>query len=110
MGEDGDEAVAAAGHVGNVAGIPLAIPERSAQAGDLNAERRLADGQAWPDPGHNLVFGHHLVRMLDQDLQDVECAAAERDRVSFLSRSLSAMDRRNGPNEITSRRTAVCKP
>ena len=66
------EAVAAAGNVGNVA-----LAQRLAQRGYVNAQGRFIHEDALPDTANQLRFGDQLAPALDKSNQNVERAAAE---------------------------------
>ena len=73
----GDEPVAAAGDGPDQ---PTIAAQRLAQGRDVHLKGVLLDYRTRPDAAHDLVLGHELALRLDQQLEDVEGAAADGDR------------------------------
>ena len=78
-----DKAVAAARNVGDVARARAVIAERFAQRRDMDPQRALVDDRVGPGTGDELLFWERLARAFDQRDQNVECAAAEAQRLPF---------------------------
>ena len=76
-GDGGDEAVASAGDVRDVAPARVAVAERPAKRGDVNSEARFLDEGVGPDARKQLLLADHLTGPLHESKQDVARAAAE---------------------------------
>ena len=68
----------------------------------MEPEAAIIDHDILPDARHQVLLGDNLARASDQNEQNVEGAATQLEIRRMFSRSLSATDKRNGPNEITS--------
>ena len=86
----------------DVAGATLAVPQRLAQGGDLNAQAALLDGDVGPDDGHQFALADGLVRAGNEGYQVSRARApTTMGAPSFWSRRRLG-SRLNGPNETTS--------
>jgi hypothetical protein len=84
-----DEAVTAAGNIGDVAGAGLAVAQRLAERADVHLEIGLLDERARPDAREEILLADNLVGALDQRDQDVERPAAEpKGRVALQQHAL----------------------
>src|SRR5579859_854724 len=73
----GDEAISAAGDVGDVGGAWVGFGKSLAQDADLDAKRRRLDVESAPDAGEQLVGAHHIALPLEQAQEDVHRPTAE---------------------------------
>jgi hypothetical protein len=76
-----DEAVAAAGNIGDVSGAVPSVAQRLAKAGDVHTQVCLLDDEVGPDECDEVPPGYDLSGTLDQRNEDVERPAADGDRL-----------------------------
>jgi hypothetical protein len=57
---------------GQISRVPLSIPKRLAKGSNVNAEGSFADIYVRPDPFEQLVLGHDLICVLNQNDENIE--------------------------------------
>src|SRR5712664_2219380 len=77
------ETIALPRECGQIPGSGLTIAKCLAKGGDMDAEATLVDRDTRPDPRHQIVLADNLARLLDQNDQDIERAAANMKRDTF---------------------------
>src|SRR5262249_30996463 len=90
----------------------LAVPQRLAESGDVNAKRALHDHAVRPHGGHQVGFAEDISGVADERDQDVEGAATELHRHTVaLQQSLRSKypegTERGGLTELPHLRSAV---
>ncbi len=84
LGERGDEAIAAPGHVDDVAGGFAGIAQHLAQRRDVEAQAALVDIDVGPDALDQLSLVDDFAGTLGEENQDIEGAAADMERHALL--------------------------
>jgi hypothetical protein len=77
----GDEAITASGHVRDVSAAAAAIAEQLPQFRDRYPEAAFAHYDVWPGSRHQFALSNHLAGGLCERDKDIECSAAEVDRL-----------------------------
>ncbi len=84
LGERSDKAIAATGHIQDIAGRLAGIAERLAQRCDMEAQTALVDIHVGPDALDQLPLVDHFTGALGKQDQNIERAAADVKRRPLL--------------------------
>ena len=73
------EAVSLTGNVDDVTHSVRAVPQCFPEGCDVRAQAAFVDDGSLPDPLHEVLLGHHLSGIADQQDEDVEGPASKRN-------------------------------